>query len=219
MLRNNAAFLLYLQLQYTENPSFTCFSLFFINSGVKVSYELKQIPTLVPHVDWILASVLCHLNITVEVLLLWELHSLHKAHTHTHTMASWAEILPHPSHPETPSLGHEWLQFKLLRSNWISPKKYINDTQKFQFINFQGNNKLGFPFVMTFSALYLKKYKKYQRDTEIWMLGLGDEGKRANKSLRQYDEEIFPGSATFQLQLHLHDAQKKKIKKNTFFLL
>ena len=97
MLRNNAAFLLYLQLQYTENPSFACFSLFFINSGVKVSYELKQIPTLVPHVDWILASVLCHLNARVEVLLLWELHSLHKAHTHTHThngLLGWDTTTP-----------------------------------------------------------------------------------------------------------------------------
>lgn len=72
---------------------------------------------------------------------------------------------------------------------------------------------------MTFSALYLKKYKKYQRDTEIWVVGWGDEGKRANKPLRQYDEEIFPGSATFQLQLHLLDAQEKKVKKNTFSIV
>ena len=73
-------------------------------------------------------------------------------------------LLPHSSHPEIPSLGHEWLQLKLVRSDWLSPKECIHGTQKFQFISFRGNNKLGARFWHDHLLLYIKTKIKISRE-------------------------------------------------------
>ena len=47
---------------------------------------------------------------------------------------------------ETLSSGHEWLQVKLVRSDYLSFKEYINVTQKFKFTSFPWTNRHGVPF-------------------------------------------------------------------------
>lgn len=84
MLRDKMASLLQLPLQATDNPLFTCCFLYFINSGAKGHYGLKQISTLVPSVDWILASVSCHLKYMGPGASVWELQTLYKAQAQTH---------------------------------------------------------------------------------------------------------------------------------------
>ena len=115
MLRNKVAFLLQLNLPSRESL-FPCGSLHIINLAIKPSYELYPIHFLVQSVALICVYVIQHMGAgasAVENCSPFQDKSTHTTHTytpHTHTACSCVVSPSDTGHPDSPSLGCEWLQ-------------------------------------------------------------------------------------------------------------